>query len=388
METPGVASGGLDPVAALGGRQAGLTRAGTAPRMSGRELRDFAAEQRRMGLDELQTFADALTGHAGTRERLEQQLAQAWADLLQALVPGLDGPAMAEVCARLGLVEMDTGALARRSQARQAELAAELAALDRERAQPEAARVCAALELRRKALDERLGRLGQTLDALEAEPLFFKLIAARYDTSDYQGRFWQRRYYRHRRQAAELVARHGAALKVRRFQQLYKRYVFEKAAYDRLFLARASLLARASEVAALARRRHEIEAELSALPEWELAYARARIRQHLTEPAEPSRLRALREDPVLGPAASSVVALEDRLRSLGALRAECLDEPRAEAERAVARVEAVLAEFRSPARKLDAVHLREEMERTYGLPLSRWRDLRRRYDDLAGQLSS
>jgi hypothetical protein len=100
-------------------------------------------------------------------------------------------------------------------------------------------------------------------------------VAARYDTADYEGRFWQRRYYHHRRQARELVSRHGARLGARRFGQLYRRYVVEKATYDHLSLARASLRAREAEVAALARRRHELQIELGSLPEWELAYARA-----------------------------------------------------------------------------------------------------------------
>jgi hypothetical protein len=82
-----------------------------------------------------------------------------------------------------------------------------------------------------------------------------------------------------------------------------------------------------------------------------------------------------------------VVGLESRLLGLAALRAECLEEPRLEAERALARVEAVLAELRSPARQLDAVHLRDEVERSYGLPLARWRELRGRHEAIVGKPS-
>jgi hypothetical protein len=386
MEIPGIRSGSLDPGVGRHLRQMESIRTG-AGRMSGRELRDFASEQRRMVLDELRAFATAMVRHRQVREHLESELAHAWSDLLSLILPGLGEPIIDTVSARLSLADMEPGALAQLSQARQAELRAELAKLDRDPMLPEAARVCATLELQRASLDERLDRLGQVLDALEAEPQFFKLIAARYDTADYDGHFWQRRFYRHRRQARELVGRHGGSLGVRRFGQLYRRYVFEKAAYDRLSLARASLLARAADVAAVARRRHEIEAELGALPEWELAYARAQIRQQLSEGGAANGLRALLDDPTLGPAASSVVTLESRLRSLGALRVECLDEPLVEAERALTRVEEVLAEMRSATRQLDAVHLRDEVERSYGLPLARWRDLRRRHEDLAGQPS-
>ena len=387
MEIPGISSGSLDPGAGRALRQIEGFRTGGIPRMSGRELRDFVAEQRRIALDELQAFAAALTRDRETRASVEAELAHAWGELLQLLLPSLDGALMEKAATRFGLAEMELGALGRRSQARQAELVAELAALDRRPRVVEAARACDDIDVRRRHLDERLERLGQTLDALEAEPLFFRLIAARYDTPDYQGRFWQGRFHRHKRQAAELVARHGATLGARRFWQLYKRYVFEKATYDRLALARGALLARLAEVAALARRRSEMETELSALPEWELAYARARIRAQITQGEEANGLGGFMEDPVLGPAASAVVTLEARLRSLATLRAECLDEPRVEAERALTKVEEVLGEFRTPARKLDAVHLREEMERAYALPLSRWRDLRHRYEDLAGQPS-
>jgi hypothetical protein len=357
--------------------------------MSGRELRDFASEQRRIVLDELRAFAAALVRHRELRQSVEGQLAHAWGELLSLLLPGLDRPAMDRLPARFALTDVDIepGTLARLSQARQEELRAELAKLDRDPSLPEAARVCASIDQQRAALDERLARLSELLDALEAEPLFFKLVAARYDTADYQGCFWQRRYYQHRRQARALVLRHGPALGARRFGQLYRRYVFEKAAYDRLSLARASMLVRASEVTALARRRHEIEAELQALPEWELAYARARIRQQLSEGGVASGMRPVLDDPALQPAASSVLSLEARLRTFATLQIECIDEPRLEAERALEHLEDLLAEFRSRARSLDDVHLRDEMERTHGLPLARWRDLRRRHEEIAGQPS-
>ncbi len=387
MEIEGAKNHGLEGGAGPIGRRAEPIRMGAAGRMSGRELRDFAAEQRRMGIDELAAFGAAQARHRDTRAHLEQELAAAWAELLQVSLPTLEGPAMERLATRLGLVEMEPGALARRSQARQAELVAALAEIDRDPLLIEAARVCAALDQKRKDLEERLDRLGQTLDALEAEPLFFKLIAARFDTSEYEGRFWQRRYHRHRRQARELLSRHGEALGVRRFRQLYRRYVFEKASFDRLFLARGSLQARAAEVAAVARRRHQIEMELGSLPEWELAYARAGIRQHLQPLAETEQLAFFIDDPAASPLAELVVALQGRLRRLAALRTECLDAPRAEVEGALARVDGVLAEMASPRRKLDAVHARDEMERSYGLPLARWRELRRRFDDQAGQPS-
>ncbi len=387
MELPGTRDGGLDPTLGRGlraGEGAGV--AGTG-RISGRELRDFASEQRRMAQDELRAFGDALVRHRQMRERLEADLAHAWTDLLGAILPSLEGAAVRRACARLGLPVFEPGALARLSQERQAELREALAALERDPALVEAARVCASMDVKRRNLEERLDRLGQLLDALEEEPLFFTLVAAGYDTADYEGRFWQRRFHRHRRQARDLVRRHGERMGARRFGQLYRRYVFEKAAYDHLSLARASLLAREADVAALARRRHELEVELGSLPEWELAYVRAQIRQQLSQPTVASGLRPLIDDPALGSTASSVVALDGRLRSLGGLRVECLEEPRTEAERALERLEDLLAELRSPARKLDALHLRDEIERTYGLPLARWRDLRRRHDEVAAQPS-
>ena len=388
MEIPGVnRGGGLDPTMGRGLRQGEGAGIGGNGRMSGRELRDFASEQRRIALDELRAFGDALIRHRQVRERLEADLAHAWTDLLTVILPRLDGGAMGRAWARLRLRPFEAPALARLSQIRQRELREALAALDRDPVLIEAARVCAAMDTKRRNLEARLERLSQQLDLLEAEPLFFKLVAARYDTSDYEGRFWQGRYYLHRRQARELVARHGERLGVRRFRQLYRRYVYEKAAYDHLSLARGALQAREAEVAALARRRHELEDELGSLPEWELAYARAHIRQQLSQPTVAGGLRPLLDDATWGAAASSVLALDARLRGLTGLRVECLEQPRDEAERALTKVEELLAQMRSPARKLDAVHARDEVERSYGLPLVRWRDLRRRHDETAGQPS-
>jgi hypothetical protein len=375
----------LEPRPGVAGRLGEGGWRAPATRMSGRELRDYASEQRRMALDELQAFSAALGRHRESRDSLEAELANAWAELLALLLPSLDAPALAAVSARLGLTDLDPGVLVRRSEARQAELAAALAALDRE-PRPAAAPTSAALQTERNRLEGRLERLGEALDALEAEPTFFKLVAARYDTPEYDGRLWQRRFHRHRAQAAALVARHGSALRVRRFGQLYSRYVFEKAAYDRLSLARASLLARAAEGEARTRRRQQIETELGSLPEWDLLYARALIRQQLSRTPEARALSLFVDDPdaQLAAAARTVMTLESRLLGLTALRAECLDEPRLEAERALARVDAVLAELRSPARKLDAVHLRDDIERSYGLPLARWRELRRRHEAAVG----
>ena len=384
MEMEGARHGGLEPgLGPAGHRGGGAGRAGATGRMSGRELRDFASEQRRIALDELQTFAAVVIRHRHRQENLEADLAGAWADLLQLVLPSLDAATMKATFSRLGLTEIEPGALARRSQARQVELIEARAALDRDPTLADAAKIGADVDRELERLEERLEGLGKMLDALEAEPMFFKLIAARFDTPDYQGRFWQRRYQRHRRQAAFLVERHGPALDAGRFAQLYKRYVFEKAIYDRLSLARASLLARAADVAALARRRSEIDMELSSLPEWDLAYARAGIRQQLTEGSQEDRLRPLLEDPTFRCATERVVALQERRRRLAALRAECLDEPRREANQALARVDDVLAELRPLSPKLNAVFMRDEMEGIYGLPLSRWRDLRSRYDNVA-----
>jgi hypothetical protein len=386
MELPGTKDASLEPRSGVAGRLGeGGWRAPTA-RMSGRELRDYASEQRRIALDELQAFSAALGRHRESRQNLEAELAHAWSDLLALLLPSLEAPALASVSALLELADLEPDVLTRRSEARRTELTAALAALAANDRQPPPA-ASAALEKERTRLEGRLERLGETLDALEAEPTFFTLVAARFDTPDYDGRLWQRRYHRHRAQAAALVARHGAGLRARRFGQLYSRYVFEKAAYDRLSLARASLLARTAEAEARASRRQQMESELQALPEWELLYARARIRQNLSQTPEGRALRPFLDDPQLGPAAHAVIGLETRLLGLAALRAECLDEPRLEAERALARVDSVLAEFRSPDRKLDAVHLRDDVERSYSLPLARWRELRGRHEAAVGKPS-
>jgi hypothetical protein len=87
MEIPGVNRGGLDPTMGRGlraGEGAGIAATGW---ISGRELRDFASEQRRIALDELRAFGDALVRHRQARERLEADLAHAWTDLLTSSCP-------------------------------------------------------------------------------------------------------------------------------------------------------------------------------------------------------------------------------------------------------------------------------------------------------------
>ena len=87
MEIQGAGPGALDP-----GLGVGRLGVGASGRISGRELRDFANEQRRIALDELKTFAEAVARHRQRQGDLEADLALAWADLLELILPSLDAP--------------------------------------------------------------------------------------------------------------------------------------------------------------------------------------------------------------------------------------------------------------------------------------------------------
>ena len=366
------------------GRRGGESIRGlTTSRMSGRELRDFAAQQHRIGLDELDAFTSALAKHRATRARLEVELEEAWSQLMELILPSLDGAALAEMAFRLGLSDMDPAGVARRSQVRIGELTAARAELDRDADVARSAEVVQTLQRRRKNLDELLSQLDETLDPLEAEPHFGPLLEARYGCFDYKHHFWQRRYHQHRRQAWRIVKRHGRRLSAECFTELHKHYLHEKAARLRLWQARLAVLSRITELETLARQRQVIEDELASMPSWALTQARARVRQQLEEVGETERMRLLSGVPA-GPSAVSRLALmEAEAQRLDALRFEYLERPRAEVERALVKLEGVLAELRPPSRKLDLLHFRDEAEATYGLPLLLWRDHRRRYDDQA-----
>jgi hypothetical protein len=356
--------------------------------MSGRQLRDFASQQRRIANDELDTFAAALRKHRTARERIHVDLERTWRGLLESLVPGLGGPALPAEVPLLRLLDSHVSDAIRRSETRRADLAEALAELDRDPVVRDAIAIGNGLERRCRSLDDLLGALREVLAGLEAEPHFFDLIEAKYDSFEYQHHFWQGIYYRHRRQARRLVKRHGNRLSVKRFAGLYNRYLAEKEAARRLWLARQAVVRRAAEVEALASRRQDIAAELEAVPEWTLNFARSRIRQHLVEMPEPERLELLAGHPARLLAARRLTTLEARARNLDAIRLEYLEEPRAEAERALAKLDRVLAEFRGPSRKLDVVHLTSDVEREYGLPLAHWRELRQRHEERTRQIAA
>jgi hypothetical protein len=391
---------GVDGGGAMGGRLGGESARVTGPaRMSGRELRDYASEQQRIASDELNAFATAMAQHHAARGQLEARLEQAWAELLPLVVPGLDAPTLPQALAHLGLPEMDLAGLARRSQARRAELGAALAELERDPEVARAAEVGRAFEQRRRNLDALLGTLADTLVALEAEPDFHELVAARYGTRDYAPRWWHPRRQRHRRQARRILRRHAERLAAcssfgrrigrgtaGRFAQLYTRYLHGKSAQLRLQQARTAVVNRAAELSALGRRRQELQRELTAVPEWALAITRSRVRQALTEMPEVDRLLLLAAYPGATPLAQRLGALEAHRRHLQAARVQHLERPVAEAERALAALEGLLAEFRGPGRKLDALHLRDEVERRYGLPLAHWREMRRRHEEQTVQI--
>ena len=119
------------------------------------------------------------------------------------------------------------------------------------------------------------------------------------------------------------------------------------------------------------------------MPEWALAFLPRRVREHLTPLAQPDRLDRLPGDPAVLATSHRVATLEDDRRRLETLAGECLDRPITESEHALARLEAVLADLRPYGERLAALHLRDEAERRYGLPLPRWRELRRRYHEQA-----
>jgi hypothetical protein len=379
------------------GRPGGdLGRGVAVSRMSGRELRDFAAEQFRIAHDELAAFAAALSQHRAARAQIDRELERAWGELLRIVVPALEAPALPHTMARLGLPDLDLQGVARRSQARWAELAAALAELDRDPEVARAAEVGQGLEQRRLNLDRLLRPLGQALIRLESDPGFFELVKVGYGSPEHRAHLWQRRRYRRWRQALRIVGRHGERFGLdltlgnrlglgaaASFVRLYRRYLHENAAHQRLLQARTAVLARAAELAALARRRAEVEAELASLPEWALAFIRTRVHQQLGEMTEADRLARFAGDAAASVALQRLATLESYRRRLESAHAEHLDRPVAEAERALARLDGMLAELRPPSPRLAALHLRDEVERSYGLPLSRWREQRRHYHDRA-----
>ena len=207
--------------------------------------------------DEHGAFAAALTQHQAVLAQLEAELERAWAELLQVLVPALEGPGGRPGPAP-GLPELDGAGWpgAARSAARSWRPRwPRWIAIPTWPARP----TCATTSSGGGATSTSCSTSStRQSTALEAEPDFFPLVEAAFDTADYRPRLWHRAYHRHRRQARRIVRRHGDRLGVDRFGRLYHLYLREKSVQQELLQARAAVVARAGELAGRARRRREI----------------------------------------------------------------------------------------------------------------------------------
>jgi hypothetical protein len=350
-------------------------------------VRDFATQQVRIAHDQVDAFDAALAQHRVIREQLELELEQSWNELLEILLPTLEEASLVQDALGLSLPDMDHPALLRQSEARRTALTAALVELEQDPAVRLAEDLCATMEDRRKSIDALLAPIVDAITRLEAEPHFYPLLDVSYDSSEYPFRFWHRAAYRHWRQARRLVSRHGERLGgARRFGALYKRYLHEKEAVRRLSLAREQVVARGEDLAAMAQRRREIEVELGSLPSWALTFARGRLREELAELDEEERAQLFAGHPTRLAAVRALATREARLRQLEQARSEYLDRPRAEVERALVKLLGLLSDLLGPSRKLDVLHGRDEMERDYGLPLARWRELRGKHEQTVREL--
>lgn len=267
----------------------------------------IAADDARVAA-EIARLDRAAARHHDDLRGLQQAIASARAALAAALLPAWDDDRLAVLADRLGLGELAPAAARERLAGERRELERGLAEIE---ARPEFADHEAGLaeaRARAAALDEPLIALQTTLDGLRSEPFFEELCDVEYDAPHYPIPWWTFTYYRHRRRADRIVARHGPAHGATTFAGLRRRDLEIREALAALAGEREGWTTRAATIEHLIAGHRAARASLEGLEERALARLRGRAVDHLLgspgglDPAaaealfagEPAVLQALR----------------------------------------------------------------------------------------------
>jgi DNA-binding transcriptional ArsR family regulator len=260
----------------------------------------------------------------GDVERQDLELENAWKTLGETFIPELS-PTVLDACAqRLQLRPVSTAAVMAQRQATLSAATAERTKLLENPKLKNAEGIENEAQIRLAELKDAMQPLEASTKALRDEPLFTELLEHRYDTDEYQVRFWQSSFYRHWKHGDLVVEAHGVKLGLARFRDIAARYIEELAALNEL--TRAARVHR-DELSALQYLRDALakqEQTIAHIDTITLQLARNAVVEHLRPLGERDLVRLVGDDGPTSVAVKRVLGIQKKREYLRSMAAEQL----------------------------------------------------------------
>lgn len=259
--------------------------------------------------------------------RIDDELAQAWVQLTEVLVPALDAAVLDRASALLRLpairgnvVEESLRQTVANNRQRLVKAGNDPSYVNREAVANEAA-------IRINEVEEAMKPLAESTRELEYEKYFEELLQYRYGTPEYGVRFWQALYYTHWKHADLVVEKHGARMKAQDFKDIAAKYVEEKAALRSLEAVKQSQKEKLKAAQAAEALVHELHSSIEQAVPRALASVRGRVREHLMPLDDATMAELLEGVPDADLAYRRVIGMKKKKEYLTALVQQQLKQP-------------------------------------------------------------
>ncbi len=188
-------------------------------------LREAAAQRAAKTRGELLRLQDAVTQHLEDSALLRRRLGDAWSSLGALLLPTLDRDRLDRLSVELGVPALAADTVFDALGRDRAELDRTIQEIDEEQARRgDRAEIIARIH----EIEAAMAPHAANVEAFEREPTWPELFDLGYGTPRYNVPWWMFRHYRHRRQAAALVASLGPSFEASTVAELRERFLYER----------------------------------------------------------------------------------------------------------------------------------------------------------------
>ncbi|MEZ4383250.1 MAG: hypothetical protein R3A79_18120 [Nannocystaceae bacterium] len=291
------------------------------------ELREAAAKRTALVRAELDALQGAIDRHHDDIRQLRREQGEAWDALAEALAPDLDRDRLDRLSVRLGAPSLAADPVYAALAAERADLARGVADLETERARRGDR---AALDQRVVELDRAMAERAEAVDLFEREHAWRELFDLGYGTASYPLRWWQFRYYRHRRLAEELLEGLGSKVGAATFDELRARYLAEREARASLAQEWERCTTRASALENLDRGLGAAVAALDGVEARQLAKVRREVCGRLHKLPLAELAERVAEPPEAREAAQRIAGVDAKRRLLERVVHAWIERPRGE----------------------------------------------------------
>jgi len=342
----------------------------------------FVESQHQVVNGELQRLRKKEREHAATTATCTQARDATWVMLASILVPSAEAPLLDAVARRLHLPTLASAPAQELFIKRKAYLEQVLAGVDADPRWSRHEALLNACDIHTTEATESLRPLQTSLAQFGNDAAFMELLAVGYGTDGYGTKWWRSSYYRHWKNADEVMERWSATMNAPTFARLRELYEQQRDAAATLQASVRELTQEKQTLQSLVARRNETVQALAALPVWWLETLRVLVIEHLRSLSDADRFALLAgtdatsEAAVL--AAKKVSALEAKVRYLEQAREHWIDGPLAELQRTAAKLAKGEAKFRR--KNARASFQSDEIRAKYGVHTGKWNDRWHRYD--------